>query len=359
LLVSALEMNSNLIQFTDRGPYCPAGGFYIDPWASVERAIITHAHSDHAHPGCGRYLTAHTGQHVLRLRLGEAVIDTLEYGERLTLDGVTVSLHPAGHILGSAQVRVEHRGQVWLVSGDYKLDADMTCIPLELVGCHTFVTESTFGLPIYRWPPQQVVFDDINAWWRANQQAGRASVLFGYSLGKAQRVLAGLDPSIGPIYTHGAIEQYNAAYRASGVRLPATQHVGAAAGRAVWQGAMILAPPSARRSPWMRRFGRAATGFASGWMQIRGARKQRAVDRGFILSDHADWPGLQHVIAATGAQRVLVTHGYSGVLARWLREKDLDTAVVGTRYEGERDDAIENVVPEVADEAQAVKETPQ
>lgn len=328
-----------LLQVTDDGLYCPAGGFHIDPWRSVDLAVVTHGHSDHARWGSNSYLAVRDGLPVFRARLGEhAAIRTVEYGEVVHLNGVTVSLHPAGHILGSAQVRVEHRGEVWVVSGDYKLAADPTCSAFEPVRCHTFITESTFGLPIYRWAESADVFKQINAWWRGNQEAGRSSLLFGYALGKSQRLLAGIDSSIGPIFTHGAVEKLNAAYRAAGVRLPETTPVSAAPKRGPWDRALVLAPTSALGTPWMRKFGDVSTGYLSGWMQIRGTRRRKAVDRGFVLSDHADWPGLLTAIKETGAERVLATHGYTNVLARWLTDQGLDGGVLQTRFEGERED---------------------
>ncbi|GAB4433295.1 MAG: ligase-associated DNA damage response exonuclease [Chloroflexi bacterium OHK40] len=326
----------DLIQLSERGLYCPAGDFYIDPWAPVERAVITHAHSDHARPGSQAYLTTSDGERVLRTRLGQgAPIRALPYGTTIRIGDVEISLHPAGHILGSAQVRVAHRGEVWCVSGDYKTDVDPTCAPFEPVRCHTFVSEATFALPIYRWQPQAEVFAAINAWWRANQAAGRASLLLGYALGKAQRLLAGLDASIGPILCHGAVERLNADYRAGGVALPPTRHSSAVERGFDWSKALIIAPPSAHGTPWTRRFGELSASLASGWMRIRGARRRRAVDRGFVLSDHADWPGLLAAIAATGAERVWATHGYSAVLARWLQEQGLEAIAVPTRFEGE------------------------
>jgi putative mRNA 3-end processing factor len=328
-----------LLEVTERGLFCAAGGFYVDPWQPVDRAVITHAHSDHACAGCGRYLATPECEPVLRARVGqEATIECAAYGAAIDQDGVTVSLHPAGHILGSAQVRIAHRGEVWVVSGDYKLEADPTCAAFEPLRCHVFVTESTFGLPVYRWPPQGEVFAAIDGWWRANQDEGKASVLFGYALGKAQRILAGIDPSIGPIACHGAVATMNEAYRAGGIALPAASHAIASGRGTDWSRALILAPPSAAGSPWLRRFGAAARGFASGWMRIRGTRRRRNVDRGFVLSDHADWPGLLAAIAATGAERVLVTHGYSAVLARWLRDQGIDAEILATHYQGERND---------------------
>ena len=330
---------SDLLQPTEHGLYCEAGDFHVDPWRPVPRAVVTHAHADHACWGCGRYLTSSEGERVLRVRMGrEAVIDSVAYGEGIDIGGVRVSLHPAGHILGSSQVRLEHRGQVWVVSGDYKVEPDATCTPFEPVRCHTFVTESTFGLPIYRWPAQRAVFDEINAWWRGNREAGKASLLLAYALGKSQRLLSGLDPSIGPIFTHGAVEKLNHAYRETGIDLPPTSYAGSAGKGKSWAGAMIVAPPSAQGTPWARKFGPVSYALASGWMTIRGTRRRKAVDRGFVLSDHVDWPGLLGAIEATGASRVLVTHGYSAVVVKWLREKGLDADVILTRYEGERDD---------------------
>ncbi len=331
-----------LLQSTDQGLYCPVADIYIDPWVAVPRAVITHAHADHLQPGCASYLVAREGLTVTRTRLGEdAAIQLAAYGEPVLMNGVELSLHPAGHILGSAQVRLAYQGEVAVVSGDYRPGPSATCAPFEPVRCHTFVSESTFGLPIFRWTPDTAVFADINTWWAANTRAGRPSLLFGYALGKAQRLLAGVDPTIGPIYTHGAVERLVAAYRAGGVALPPTRPVADSTRGADWAGALIVAPPWAHQSPWTRRFGAAPTGLASGWMRIRGTRRRRAIDRGFVLSDHADWPGLLDVIAATGASEVWVTHGYTSVLARWLRERGTDARVLPDRPAGTRDDVDE------------------
>lgn len=334
-----------MLQLTDRGLYCAAGDFFIDPWGKVERAVITHAHGDHARRGMGSYLTTREGLHVLQTRMGtDAKIQTVEYGEAVMINGVKVSLHPAGHILGSAQIRTEYRGEVWVTSGDYKIEPDATCTPFEVVQCHTFITESTFGLPIYRWRPQAEVFAAINAWWRSNQEKGKASIIYGYALGKAQRLLAGVDPNIGTIYTHGAVERLNADYRASGINLPTSTYIAEASakGKKDWAGSLIVAPPSAHGTPWMRKFGNASTGFASGWMQVRGKRRQKAVDRGFVLSDHVDWQGLNDTIRATGAQNIWVTHGYTNVVVRWLNEQGLNAQTVETTYGDE--EAIESTI---------------
>jgi len=329
---------TDLVVHRPEGLYCPPGDFYIDPWRPVPRAVITHAHSDHARIGHGHYLAAQPSQGVLRARLGEIDLQTLAYGERIVHHGVTLSLHPAGHVLGSAQVRLEHGGQVWVASGDYKVAPDRTCAPFEPVKCDVFITESTFGLPIYRWCPDDEIFADINGWWGRNVLAGRASVLTCYSFGKAQRILSGVDPSIGPIIVHGAVEPLNRAYRAAGVELPPTRMVTEIKDRADLKRALVICPPSAAASPWMRRFGDASTAFASGWMQLRGARRRGGWDRGFVLSDHADWPGLMSAIGATGAKRIIVTHGSVPVMVRYLAEQGLQAGSFDTEYGG---DAVE------------------
>lgn len=334
----------SLLSLTPKGLYCEAGDFFVDPWEPVDRAVITHAHGDHATWGSYSYLTSTPGMNVLRARLEMgARIRGVEYGETVRLNGATISLHPAGHILGSSQVRIEHGGEVWVVSGDYKTDPDPTCTPFEPVRCHTFVTESTFGLPIYRWPSQAEVFREINGWWRANAAAGRTSLLLGYALGKAQRLIAGLDPGIGPILTHGAVERMTGIYRQGGIELPPTRYAGAAESRADATGAIVIAPPYADSSIWSRRFGDHSTGFASGWMMVRGARRQRSLDRGFALSDHVDWPSLLAAIEATGAGEVWVTHGYTGPVVRWLQGRGIEARAVQTRFEGERDEPVDEL----------------
>jgi putative mRNA 3-end processing factor len=299
--------------------------------------VITHAHGDHARVGHGHYLAAAPGVGVLKSRLGDISVDGLEYGERTTHNGVTISLHPAGHVLGSSQVRMECGGEVWVASGDYKVEPDVTCAPFEPVRCDTFITESTFGLPIYRWEPEQQVMDEINRWWRKNADEGRCSVVFAYAFGKAQRILAGLDPAIGPIVCHGAVEPLNKVYRAGGVELPPTLMV-SDIDKAALRRALVVAPPSASGSPWMKRFGDYSDAFASGWMLLRGARRRRGVDRGFVLSDHADWPGLMSAIKATEAEQVIVTHGSIPTMVRWLCQNGLDAKGFNTEYGDEEED---------------------
>lgn len=333
---------SSLLTITEAGLYSPAADVYIDPWRPVNRAVITHAHADHLCWGSKHYLISQEGLRVTRARLPDgASIQTLAYGEKIARNGVNISLHPAGHILGSSQVRLEYGGMTAVISGDYKVEPDTTCTPFELVPCHLFVTESTFGLPIYRWRPQAEVFAEINDWWRRNRDQGKASMLYGYALGKAQRLIGGLDATIGKIYTHGAVERMVRLYRESGISLPETTYVGAES-RQDWAGTMIIAPPSAQDSAWLRRFGELSTAFASGWMQIRGVRRQRSVDRGFALSDHVDWPNLLKVVSDTGAEEVWVTHGYTAIVARWFQEHGLSSRMISTRFEGERDESSDN-----------------
>ena len=252
-----------------------------------------------------------------------------------------MSFHPAGHVPGSAQIRIERAGEVWVVSGDYKTADDGFCEPFEPVRAHTFISECTFGLPAFRWRPQAEIIAEIDAWWAANAAQGRFSVLGAYSFGKAQRVLAAVDSGIGPILTHGAVEATNEVLRAQGLALAETVQVTPETDLKAYPGALVIAPPSALGSQWMRRFGQASTGFASGWMALRGVRRRRAADRGFVLSDHADWEGLNAAIAATGAEKVFVTHGYTSIFRRWLTEQGYDAAVVETEYEGESLDSPE------------------
>ena len=365
-MMTIAPTHQDLIVQRPEGLYCPPGDFYIDPWRPVDRAVITHAHADHARRGHAHYLAAAPGEGVLRSRLGDITLQTARYGEVIDHFGVRVSLHPAGHVLGSAQVRLEHEGQVWVAAGDYFVsgtDADprednASCSPFEPVRCDCFITESTFGLPIYRWAPQRDIFAAINAWWQANADAGRASLLLGYSFGKAQRILMGVDAGIGPIVVHGAVEPLNRAYRAAGVGLPATQLISDVSDLSSLKRALVIAPPSVQNSVWARRFGDASDAFASGWMQLRGARRRRSVDRGFVLSDHADWPGLQRAIAATGAPRVIVTHGYEAVMVRWLREQGLEAGSFETEYGADDDGDGDGAELKSAPEAEADESKP-
>lgn len=328
---------------TPRGLFCEPGGFYIDPWQPVERAMITHAHGDHARPGSTAYLCAEPCAPLLRRRFGsEPVIEPVPYGQTLTLGSTRVSLHPAGHVLGSAQIRIESPAGVWVIAGDYKRAADPTCAPFEPVPCDTFITESTFGLPIYRWDPTASIVREIVEWWDRNRDAGRASVIFCYTIGKTQRLLAELaSVTDKTVYVHGMMSAMIDAYRDAGIRmLPVERLIDVedrrSRTRRSFAGELVLAPLPARGTPWMRRLGEHSDAFASGLMRVRGVRRQRAFDRGFVLSDHGDWPALLDTVAETGASRVLTTHGHAEPLARFLRKhRGLETGVIRTAWEGE------------------------
>ncbi len=337
-----MTQNDNLLEQTPAGLYCRAGNFYVDPWKPVESAIITHGHSDHARWGSKHYLAATGNEDILKARLGEDIdLRIVEYGDRFSINGLKISLHPAGHLLGSAQVRIERNGEVWVVSGDYKIEPDATCTSFEQLRCHTFISESTFGLPVFKWRPQQEIFDSINAWWRENRDQGKTSLLFAYSLGKAQRIIAGLDPSIGLILTHGAVENMNRCYRKAGIKLPTTRQVVEVTNKQEFVGAMVIAPPSADSPGWTKKFSQISTAFASGWMQIRGNRRRRSVDRGFVLSDHSDWPGLIKTVRQTEAENIWVSHGYTNEMVRWLQEDGFNAHEVETRFAGEIDETGE------------------
>ncbi|MEQ8824690.1 MAG: ligase-associated DNA damage response exonuclease [Filomicrobium sp.] len=323
-----------LLEFTDKGIFCPTARVYLDPWRPVERALITHGHSDHARAGHRHYLATAAAAPIIRHRLG-ADVETIAFGEKLTINGVEFSFHPAGHIMGSAQIRVAYKGEVWVFTGDYKTEPDGLTETFESVRCSTMITECTFGLPVFNWRPQTEVLEEINDWWRTNKAIGKASVIGAYSLGKAQRVLAGVDPSIGPIFTHGAVEGTNEVLRAQGIKLPDTTYITADIPRSSFAGSLVIAPPSALGSSWMRRIGPASTGVASGWMALRGVRRRRAVDRGFVLSDHVDWQQLNDAVKASDAERVYVTHGYTSVFRRWLETQGYDARIAQTDYEGE------------------------
>jgi putative mRNA 3-end processing factor len=328
--------SQDLVVATRRGLYCKAGDFYIDPWQPVDTAVITHAHGDHLRAGSARYFCSAAGEAVTRLRLpGEVDLVPKPYGEIFAIGNTKISLHPAGHILGSSQVRIEHGGAVWVVSGDYKRNADPTCAPFEVIPCDVFISEATFALPAYRWPDTRQVAAEIFDWWQTNKRAAVASLLFAYALGKAQRVLAELTHFTDePVYVHGAVASLVDAYRQCGVAMLPTQPATVALS-ADYRGALVLAPPSAAGSTWVRRFGTCRTGFCSGWMRVRGDRRRRGYDRGFVLSDHADWPSLLRTIQQTGARRILLTHGYTDAMCRYLQEQGVTATALKTEYGAE------------------------
>ena len=325
-----------LLQFNTNGIYCEKADVYIDPWRPVERALITHGHADHSRYGHRHYMATVQADPVIRYRLGDDIsMQTVAYNESIKINGITFSFHPAGHIPGSAQIRVADKKELWVVSGDYKMENDGLSEAFEPVKCDVFITECTFGLPVYQWRPQQEVFSEINDWWRKNSEEGRTSILTAYALGKAQRILTGIDPGIGPIYTHGAVENVNEVIRSQGYTLPETIHVEGSIKKADFKGALVIATPSAIGSSWIRKFRPYSIGMASGWMALRGTRRRRAADRGFVLSDHADWNGLNEAIRLTGASKVITTHGYTNLFSRWLNEQGYEATEAQTEFEGE------------------------
>lgn len=323
----------NLLSVNECGLYCKQGDFYIDPWKPVKTALITHGHSDHMRAGMGTYICHHHTIPILRLRLGiDNVVQGVAYGEQFHINGVTISFHPAGHIIGSAQIRMEYQGEVWLFTGDYKLSVDGVSQPYELVKCDHFITESTFGLPIYNFPSNQSIYESINAWWRSNAQEGMNTVLLGYALGKAQNILAHAEEHIGDIFLHGAVDNVNEALTEVGFKFPGTR-ITSDTRRDAIRGALIVAPPSAMDTPWLRSLKPFRIAMCSGWMQIRGARRRRGVDRGFVLSDHCDWQQLNQAVVETGAKQVYVTHGYEHNFSRWVQaEYNIGASIFKTLY---------------------------
>lgn len=326
-----------LIEFSDKGLYCRQGNFYIDPWMPVDKAIITHAHSDHARGGSNFYLCHHFTKPLLQLRLGDNVYESVDWNEPIFMNGVKVSLHPAGHIIGSAQIRVEYHGEVWVASGDYKIENDGISGAFEPVSCNTFITESTFGLPIYKWKKQVDIFEDIKNWVAQNKENKKTSVLVAYSLGKAQRVLQPLSEMGLPVFVHGAIWNVHQALINSGWKLPAVQKVQPDMPKDELVGNIVIAPPSAEGTPWMKKFYPYSVGVCSGWMQVRGNASRRNADAGFALSDHADWEGLLQAVKATGAQKVLATHGFQAAFSRYLNELGIEAGELKTAYGGEEE----------------------
>ncbi|MEO8412346.1 MAG: ligase-associated DNA damage response exonuclease [Ginsengibacter sp.] len=337
---------NNLISFTDKGLYCQKGDFYIDPWKPVDKAIITHGHSDHARSGHKNYLCHVHTKPILELRLGENSYQTVEWNERIHINGVIVSLHPAGHIIGSSQVRIESNGEVWVTSGDYKIEDDGISGKFEPLRCNTFITESTFGLPIYKWNPQQEIYDSIITWINKNKENGKTSMLLAYSLGKAQRVLQAIKETTQTIFAHGAVFNMQQMLIDNGWRLTPVERITPETPKELLKGAIVIAPPGADGTPWMKKFQPYSVGVCSGWMQVRGNARRRNVEAGFALSDHADWDGLLQAVKATGAEKVYVTHGFQSAFSRYCNEENIALAAeVKTQY-GSEDEEVAEPIPE-------------
>ena len=323
-----------LLEFTSKGIYCSKADVYLDPWRGVKKAIITHGHSDHARWGSKSYITQIDNVPILKHRLGDISVTGKKYGDKFQINGVTFSFHPAGHVPGSSQIRVEYRGEVWVFTGDFKTQDDKISTPYEPIKCNTFITECTFGLPVYKWEEPKIVHGQINKWWAKNKSNGVTSLLLGYSLGKIQRLLKNLNPEIGKIYTHGATEKMTEVLRAK-IDFPKTNLITRDTIKKEIEGNLVLAPPAVLGSVWSRKLGITSSGYASGWMAIRGARRRRAVDRSFVLSDHADWDGLLSAIYSTECENVITTHGYTDIFAKYLNEKGLNAMSEKTEYEQE------------------------
>jgi putative mRNA 3-end processing factor len=327
--------NKGLLVHTALGLYCPRADVYLDPWKPVKKAILSHGHADHARWGSSSYLCTPTAAPVIKYRLGDINLETLPFGEEKLINGVSFSFHPAGHILGSAQIKVSYKGEIVVFSGDYKTANDGFSEAFEPVKCHTFITESTFGLPVYHWQDQKWVFNEMEEWCKNNRNNGQLSILYGYSLGKAQRILQGLPESVGPIFTHSTIEAVLNVMRNQGVSLKNTIPVNEHLARAELLSGVIIAPPAVQNSNWLKKFEPIRNGVVSGWMALRGARRRRNADKGFVLSDHADWEGLNEAISLTGAENVFVTHGYTDILSKWLIDKGLNAHPLETNFEGD------------------------
>jgi putative mRNA 3-end processing factor len=328
-----------LLEFTSKGIYCKQADVYLDPWRGVDKALISHGHSDHARWGSKRYITQQTNVPIIQHRLGNITVSGKKYNETFSINGVQFSFHPAGHVPGSSQIRAEYKGEVWVFTGDYKTQADGISTPFEPVHCHTFITESTFGLPVFQWEDPKKTHESINQWWAVNQAEKTTSLLMGYSLGKVQRLLKHLDPSIGKIYTHGATEHMTEVLRQF-IDFPQTELMTRDTTKKEIEGNLVLAPPAVMGSAWMKKLGRVSTGYASGWMAFRGARRRRAVDRAFVLSDHADWSGLLSAIKATSCENVITTHGYIELFAQYLNEQGWNARTQKTQYASENEEIV-------------------
>jgi putative mRNA 3-end processing factor len=343
-----------LIEFTNKGLCCPQGKFYIDPWEPVDKALITHAHSDHAKPGNKYYLSHYLTKPLLQARLGDNNYQMVEWNEPLYINGVKVSFHPAGHIIGSSQIRLEYNDEVWVVSGDYKTENDGISGAFEPVQCNVFITESTFGLPIYKWKPQATLYNSVRDWIQQNKQKNYSSVLIAYSLGKAQRLLTAIAPLGETVLLHGAIWNMHQALISAGIQLPPVERVTPETSKEKLKNSIVIAPPSADGSPWMKKFEPYEAGVCSGWMQVRGNVRRRNADAGFALSDHADWDGLLSAVKETGAEKVFVTHGFQSAFSRYLNEQGVESAEVKTEY-GTEDEEAGTIV--VNDESNNTTET--
>lgn len=327
-----MSAEKKLIKFTKKGIYCPQGRFYLDPWYPVDYAVISHGHADHARWGMKRYLCTDDSKAILQHRLGADInIESIPHGKEIKINDVLVSFYPAGHVIGSAQIRLEYKGYVVVFTGDYKTQPDFITVPYEPIKCNTLITESTFGLPIYNWKKEEVLQQELHNWVKANQTNNRTSVFLGYSLGKAQRLLSLLE-GCDDIYVHRSIYNTNEAISSSGIKLPDAKLWSADLDKKTLQNKIIIAPPAILGSRMLKRLPNPATAICSGWMQIRGNKRWQAVDAGFAVSDHADWNGLISAVKASEAEQVYVTHGSQAVFSKYLNEIGIKANELVTEY---------------------------
>lgn len=337
-----------LIKFTNKGIYCKQGNFYIDPWHPVDYAVTTHGHADHVKWGNKNYLCHELTKPILQQRYGlNDNVQTLPYRQTIDINGVKLSLYPAGHVIGSAQIKLEYKGEICVVSGDYKVEYDGISTAFEAVKCHTFVSESTFGLPIYNWQAQELIFEQLKNWITDNHHKGKTSILVAYSLGKAQRLIKNLTDQF-PIYVHQSIANLNESFIAAGVDLPKTISITPELKKEALQKGIVIIPPALADGKWIKTLQQPAVGVCSGWMAVRAGRRWRSADAGFALSDHADWPGLLTAIKATNAEKVFVTHGTTAVFAKYLNEIGISAEEVTTKYGAEDDDDDSLIKPQHA-----------
>ncbi|SDB63131.1 putative mRNA 3-end processing factor [Flavobacteriaceae bacterium MAR_2010_188] len=336
-----------LVRFTKKGIYCIPGKFYLDPWLPVDYAVISHGHADHARWGMKHYLCHDYTKPIMQHRIGADInVESMGYNEHRIINGVDVSFHPAGHLVGSSQIRLEYKGFVVVFSGDYKVKNDSLSTSFEPVRCNEFITESTFGLPIYKWLPEDELQKKLVDWVQLNKEVNRTSVFIGYSLGKSQRLMKLLE-GVDEIFVHRAIHNLNVAIEGAGVPLPKTTLLEYDFKKEDVKNKIVILPPALLGSKMLKKIPNAATAICSGWMQIRGNRRWKAVDAGFAVSDHADWDDLLTAVKATEAEKVYVTHGSTAIFSKYLNEIGIDSAEVKTEYGNEEETTPENAATSV------------
>lgn len=322
-----------LIQNTPKGLYCPLADVFIDPQKPVTRALITHGHSDHAVTGHRYYLCTKLTEAVIKLRLGSFIqTQVVGFGERITINNVHFSFHPAGHIPGSAQIRIEHKGEVWVITGDYKTEPDKVSGDYELLKCDTFITETTFALPIYQWQPQSHIMNEILNWYKYNLTLGKSTIVLAYALGKSQRIIQNIPDEI-PIYTHTTVEDTNKVLREAGLKLRKTIQINSRVSKKDIQRGIVIAPSSILNTPLMRSLESPGLGYASGWMALSRFRKQQAATAGFVLSDHVDWNELNLVIHECGAENIWLMHGYTKEYKQYLTAIGKNVTDIGSHFQ--------------------------